>query len=65
MPKVDLAIGFRCPKCPKPLVYITSTASVPEGQLDTHIYRCPEHGGAIPAERPNRAAFVYELACGR
>ena len=27
-----------CPKCPRPLVYITSAAG-------SHVYECPEHGG--------------------
>jgi hypothetical protein len=27
------------------MIYVTSIASVPKGELDTHFYRCPEHGG--------------------
>jgi hypothetical protein len=27
------------------MIYITSTGSPATGELDTHFYRCPEHGG--------------------
>jgi hypothetical protein len=27
------------------LIHVTSVESVPNGGLDTHFYRCPEHGG--------------------
>ena len=34
----DPGIKPNCPKCPRPLLYITS--------LDgSHYYQCPEHGG--------------------
>jgi uncharacterized protein with PIN domain len=36
---------LNCPKCPRKLIHVTSVESVPNGGLDTHFYRCPEHGG--------------------
>ena len=26
---------------------MASTSSLPDGELDTHFYNCPEHGGVI------------------
>ena len=45
MPKPDFVLPLRCPKCPRELVYVTSTSSTRNGPIDTHFYRCPEHGG--------------------
>jgi hypothetical protein len=44
MPIPDHVLPLNCPKCPRELLYVTSTASMPKGELDTHFYRCPEHG---------------------
>jgi hypothetical protein len=43
VPKIERVITFNCPRCPRELIYVTSTASQPNGELDTHYYRCPEH----------------------
>ena len=47
MPKPDFVLPLNCPKCARELIYVASTVSLPEGQPDTHFYRCPEHGGWI------------------
>ena len=43
----ESALPLNCPKCPRELTYVASTSSVPYGELDTHFYNCPEHGGWI------------------
>ena len=45
MPKPNFVISVNCPICPCKLIYVTSTASVPNGELDMHFYRCQHHGG--------------------
>ncbi len=37
MPNADPNLMLNCPKCPRPLVYITKAG-------DVFIYECPEHG---------------------
>jgi len=43
-PNQTVALPLNCPKCPRELIYVTSTESVPKGGMDTHFYRCPDHG---------------------
>jgi len=45
--KPESILPLNCPKCSRELTYVASTSSVPEGELDTHFYHCPEHGGVI------------------
>jgi hypothetical protein len=41
------------------LIYITSTASIPRGEPDSHFYRCPDHGGwKVP---PNGRFVAYSF----
>ena len=44
-PRPASAIPLNCPRCPRALFYIKSTASMLGGELDTHFYSCPVHGG--------------------
>ena len=44
MPKPEFVLPLNCPECPHELFHVTSSASLPNGELDIHIYRCPQHG---------------------
>jgi hypothetical protein len=59
LPKPNFVLPLSYPKCPRALIYITSTASTPDGELDTHFYSCPVHGAwkVLPSGRIEPYSF--------
>ena len=47
MATAESFLPLNCPKCPRELTYVASTSSLPEDELDTHFYNCPEHRGVV------------------